>query len=199
MLSDAERGVEAVGSSGFDTDNLRLLAQPRVSLDALHETVEETTATNAADNGVHGDFHLLSQLGDQSGGTVPDIGVVKRRDEDTSRVLGDKFFLDVLGGSEKVLANLLDLSTELDKLVLHESRGGDGNDDCARAVQRKGRSGGSETSVASGCAVEVNIARSGGSSTGHHVSNTSRLERTTGLKVIELEVDVAENTLVIVC
>ncbi len=187
----SERGVERVGASRLDADDVGLVAGPGKGLDALHEAVEEAAAADGADNGVHGDVHLVAELGDEAGGAVPDVRVVKGRDEDAVGVVGDELLLYVLLSGEEVLADLLDVGAEGDELVLHELRGGEGHDNGAGAVQGNGRRGAGEAGVAAGSTVKVHIAGVMGNGSGHEVANATGLEGARGLEVVELEVDVA--------
>ncbi len=191
VLLGHEGGVEGVGTSSLDADDVGLAAGPGEGLDALHEAVEEAAAADAADDAVHGDVHLVAQLGDNGGGAVPDVGVVKGRDKDAVGVVGQQLSLDVLLSGVEVLAKLDDLGAELDELVLHEVRGGHGDDNGAGAVEREGRGGTGEAGVASRGAVKVNISLVLGNGTGHEVANATGLEGAAGLEVVELEVDVA--------
>lgn len=138
VLLGQERGIQRVGAGSLDTDDVRLVARPGIGLDALHEAVEEAAAADAADDAVHGDFHLIAQLGDNGGSAVPDIRVVKGRNKDAVGVVGEQLRLDVLLCGVEVLAVLLDLGAELEQLVLHKVRGSHGDDDGAGPVEGEG-------------------------------------------------------------
>lgn len=124
-----DAGVEAVGTRGFDREDVRLPARPAEAFDALHKAVEQAAAAHAAHDAVNRTLKLVSQLADDGGSAVPDVRVVKGRDIDAARVLGQEVLAEIQLGGGEVLADLEDLGAEIEELILEELGRGGGDDD----------------------------------------------------------------------
>jgi hypothetical protein len=91
---------------------------------------------------------------------------------------------------------LVHLNTKIQELVLHHLRGRQRDDYSGRALQSDSRRGTGKSSVATRGAVKVNVTVTVGNSTGHEIADTTGLEGATGLKIVQLEVNVARALLV---
>lgn len=120
------------------------------------------------------------------------MGVIKRWDIDTVRVIGQKLLTDKGISLGPYFSFHPDVYTKLKKLLLHERRCQGRKNNGGGVAEGDGRSPASKTRVSSRGAIEVHSIRIGVlNGTCHEVSNAAGLERAAGLEIVQLEVDVA--------
>lgn len=185
-----DAGIEAISTCGFHCENMRLPARPAVAFYALHQAVKQTASTHATNDAVNRDINLVPKLANNGSRTIPNMRMVKRRDIEAARILGEKVLAEEQISSDQVLADLEDASTEIKKLILEDLGGGLGDDDGGRLAEGGGRAGAGEASVAAGEAVEVDVGV-GCDGVDHEVAYAAGFEGAAGLEVVEFEIDVA--------
>lgn len=185
-----DAGIEAISTRGFDGEDMRLPARPAEAFNALHQTVKQTATTHAADDAVNGNIKLVPQLANDGSRAIPNVRMVKRRDIEAARVLGEEVLAEEEISSSQVLADLEDAGAEIKKLILEDLGGRLGDDDGGGFAEGGGRAGASEASVAAGEAVEVDVGV-GCDGVDHEVAYAAGFEGAAGLEVVEFEIDVA--------
>lgn len=143
-LSRLFANIEALGSLGFHRQESHV--GHSVSLESFHQTAEEATSSNGNDDHVWLDsIHLLDDFVDYGGVSSPDVRMVERMDQDSSRLFGELHGSDV--GIIPGVADNLNAGRIMSDLLDHKFRGDLRDTDSNGDSKLFGSKGGGNTCV----------------------------------------------------